>query len=417
MTNKPTDNPQELLIESQIKKVDDRPKKLQHLIDTQAMRFLEAMDFQSFNDLSGAFEQFMSAAPMFQGDVSFSRAAMALDLTARLFPIIDTDKNSLLSREEFAYMLLKTNDANRQALAWLIENFQAFTQACFFQDQISKEDIEASRNVFHGLKICQEKFGFTKEPTSENLAELDPDKIKDYLDKNKDTLTPHETSGLTYLLDHIKKKIGFRKKGDRAEKGEGTEENETEEDLKLKALEGVLDKRSLKTLQGLKLNNFDSLFTAFMDFMEDPESFRGRSPFAKAAGVLNTTADAMNELDMGEDYAFTRGEMLIVSKMTKNEKKPLNWFAKHFDALSKLFFKSGKSKRRDIISARNVFTGIDVMDERFNFEEELRTSSREELDMRIRTYLRGHHQSMHPSSKVGLEQLLHFMEKHAQEQH
>ena len=415
MSNQPgQDDPNELQIENRLRTVDDRPKKLQHLIDTQAMRFLEAMDFQSYNDLSGAFEQFMAAAPMFAGDASFARAAMSLDLTSRLFSIIDTDKNQLLSREEFAYMLLKTNDANRQALAWLIENFHAFTQACFFQDQIGKEDIEASRNVFHGLKICQEKFGFNKEPTSENLAELDPDKIKDYLDKNKDTLSPHEASGLTYLLDHIKKKVGPR---DKAAKGDARDKaEETEEDKQLKALEGVLDKKSLKALQGLKLNNFDSLFTAFLDFMEDPQSYRGKSPFNKAASALDTAADAVNELQMGDDHSFTRSEMLIVSKLTNKDKKPVSWVAKHFDALSKLFFKSGKSKKKELLAARNVFNGISAMDERFDFEEELRTTPREELDMRIRTYLRGHHQNLDPAKRIGLEQLLEFMEKRATEQ-
>ncbi|MBX9686359.1 MAG: hypothetical protein K2X27_06625, partial [Candidatus Obscuribacterales bacterium] len=181
MTNQPADEEElgDLILEFREKRLVDRPKKLDTMIDTQAMRFLEAMDFQSFGNLSSAVEKFMMDAPLFQGDVSFSRAALALDLTAQLFSLIDTDKNNLISREEFAYLLLKTNEANKQALSWLIENFNAFTQACFFKDQISRDDIEAGRNVFHGLKVVNDKFGFHKQPTAENLQELDHDQVKD----------------------------------------------------------------------------------------------------------------------------------------------------------------------------------------------------------------------------------------------
>ena len=95
-----TDDGDELMLDSIKPKRGaglDRPKKLESLVDTQAMRFLEGMDFRSFNNLSSACEQFMMQAPLFQADVSFANAAMALDLTAQLFPTIDTDKNNLLN--------------------------------------------------------------------------------------------------------------------------------------------------------------------------------------------------------------------------------------------------------------------------------------------------------------------------------
>lgn len=122
---------QDLLIEAVSPKQIERPKKLQSMIDTQAMRFLESMDFNSFDNLSSAFESFMSEAPLFQSDIAFSRAALALDLTAQLFPLIDSDKNHLLSREEFAYLLQKTNDANRQALS--DRKLQCFHAGVLFQ--------------------------------------------------------------------------------------------------------------------------------------------------------------------------------------------------------------------------------------------------------------------------------------------
>lgn len=408
----PTEQPNEddLLIESTVVKRIERPKKLQSLVDTQAMRFLEAMDFQSFNNLSGAFEKFMMEAPLFQGDASFANAAIALDLTAKLFPLIDTDKNHLLSREEFAYLLLKTNAENRQALAWLTENFNAFTQACFFKDQIGKDDIEAARNVFHGLKIANEKFGFKKEPTLENLQDLDANQIKDFLAANKSSLSPHEAAGLTYLLDHIKKNVSPKD----APKAKNAEKlNDNFESKKLEQLGGVLDRRSLKTLQSLRLNSFESLFAAFISCLEDGLSFKGDTPFSKSANALDTTSRLLTDLDMGEDHMFTRDELLIVSKLsTDKDKKHLGWFAKHFDAFNKAFFFPGKAKKKDVASARNVFQALGLVQERFYYDQNAPLLSQSEIEKQIKDYMRSLNEALE-TQKRSLEQLLLFMEKHA----
>ncbi len=433
MTNQTPEDPEnalDLIIETKERRLVDRPKKLDSLVDTQAMRFLEAMDFQSFNNLSSAFEKFMMDAPLFQGDVSFARAAMALDLTARLFSTIDTDKNNLLSREEFAYLLLKTTEANRQALSWLIENFHAFTQACFFKDQIAKDDVEAARNVFHGLKIAKEKLGFDKQPTLENLKTLDPKEIKNLLDNRRSELTPHEASGLQYLLDHIKKYVG-QKPG---EKGPGAKEQDEKSDAKekskeqelekkrkdeleeerLKQLEGVLDPKSLRTLKSLKLNSFESLFLAFAEFIEDSLNFKHDKPFGKAANALDTTANQLSELEMNEDHFFTRDELLIVSKMSQKEdkdKKQMNWLVKHFDAFTKAFFFPGKAKKRDIKAASKVFQGLDFVQARFSDDPNVQ----KELDREIRNYLNQHRGMMQPKHREGLETLVDFMERHARD--
>ncbi|MBX9721768.1 MAG: hypothetical protein K2X81_10260, partial [Candidatus Obscuribacterales bacterium] len=370
------------------------------------------------NNLSGAFEQFMMDAPLFQSDASFANAAMALDLTAQLFSTIDTDKNHLLSREEFAYMLQKTTDANRQALSWLVENFNAFTQACFFKDQIGKDDIEAARNVFHGLKVVNDKFGFNKPPSLENLKDLDPSKVKEFLDGNKDSLSPHEAAGLQYLLDHIKKhgtkseKLG---KNEGAEKTEKTEKNSSKQKgNRLHELDGVIDQRSLKTLQGLKLNSFDSMFHAFVGFLEDPASFRGDTPFNKAANALDTSASLVSDLEMDPEHMFTRDEMLIVTKLSPSkEKKQMSWLVKHFDAFTKAFFLPGKAKKRDLLGARNIFHGLGFVRERFDLDEDEDPMAAQDLKREIRNYLDGHKGALEAHNRIGLQQLVEFMERHA----
>lgn len=420
----------DMLIEAVKKKGLDRPKKLESLVDTQAMRFLEAMDFQSFNDLSSAFDKFMMDAPLFQGDVSFSRAAAALDLTAQLFSTIDRDKNHLLSREEFAYLLLKTTEANRQALSWLIENFNAFTQACFFKDQISRDDIEAARNVFHGLKIAKDKFGFDKEPTIDNLQYLNEDQIKDYLAGNKGKLTPQETAGLTYLLDYIRKfgkKRTAKKPGqpelEEEENGHSTETAEKKskdasdrvkekERDPLDDLEGILDPKSLRTLRGLKMNSFQSMFGAFIEFIEDAISFRGESPFDKSADALDVSAKVMSDLNMGEDHTFTREEMIIISKLTSpKDKRQVSWMARHFDGILKSFFvPPGKAKRKDVIKARNIFHALGLVRDRFDLPPENSPNSRAQIQAQIKGFLANQNVAFEPQSRKSLEDLIQFME-------
>lgn len=421
MTDPPKEavDSQDLLIESINPRKVERPRKLESLVDTQAMRFLEAMDFQSFNNLSSAFEQFMMDAPLFQGDASFGQAAMALDLTAQLFPIIDRDKDSLLSREEFAYLLQQTNDANRTALSWLMDNFAAFSQACFFKDQIGKDDIEAARNVFHGLKIVKDKFGLEQSPTMENLGKLDPDQLKDFLDKNGKFLSKHEATGLTYLIDHIRKHFSGKdrskgKETDEASKPEDLEkqkENEITKGGNLKNLEGVLDERSLKTLKGLKLNSFENMLNAFTEFMVNGGSYKGDSPFTKAANAINASASLVDDLDMDKEHEFTQDELLIVSKLaTSKGKKQLGWLVKHFEEFTRAFSFGKKTKKRQLLAAGHVFNGLDFVREDL-IEEAIRTNI--PVDKLLKNHLAANYSSLKIRKKVALEQLVKFMETHA----
>lgn len=427
MQKQPEDEEQgDLLVESVKIKEIDRPKKLQSLIDTQAMRFLEAMDFQSFNDLSGAFDKFMMDAPLFQGDVAFSRAALALDLTAQLFGTIDRDKNHLLSREEFAYLLLKTTEQNRMALSWLIENFNAFTQACFFKDQISRDDIEAARNVFHGLKIAKDKFGFDKQPTVENLAYLNEDQIKDYLAGNRGKLTPQETAGLTYLLDHLRK-FGKKKDQPAGKKESDDKDEQTTEKGKEKSkvadggkkvrdplqdFEGVLDPKTLKTLRALKMNNFESMFGAFIEFIEDSVAYPGDSTFDKSANALDVSGKVLNDLDMGEEHEFTRNEMKIIAKLTQpKDKRQVNWVARHFDNILQSFFLPGRAKKRDIVRVGSIFHGLGLARDRFLAPNENVDS--DQLKDRIKTVLADHSNAFEPNNRKSLDDLVKFMESRA----
>lgn len=390
----------------------DRPVKLQSLIDTQAMRFLESMDFQSFNDLSSVAEGFMAQAPLFQGDASFAQAAMALDLTAQLFPIIDTDKNRLLNRSEFAYLLARTNDQNRQALDWLIQNFDAFTRACFFKDQIGRDELEASRNVFHGLKLAHEKFGLNGPPTEDNLKNLDTEKMKDYLDTNKDSLSPVEAAGLQHLIDHIEKLGGKKKDAHDAKEKQKEKDKSEEEDDPLHKLEHKLDARSLATLRALKLKSFGNMADAFTAFVEDTVAFRGEMPFRKAANAVDTTRELMTDLDMGEDHEFTQEELLIASKLTtKKDKKHVAWFAQHFDAITKALFIPRRTKKKHLLDIRDLFQGLSFARAQLNERADPITASKE-LQEHVRA--QAQHNNLPADLKAGLESLVDFMERHAE---
>jgi hypothetical protein len=398
----------DLMVESSSRRRGDRPKKLQSLIDTQAMRFLEAADFQSFGNLASACEKFMIEAPGFQSSSSFAAAALALDLTARLFATIDRDRNKLLSRDEFAYWLEATTAANREALSWLVENFNAFTQACFFKDQIGRDDIEAARNVFHGLKIAQQEFGFSKTPTMENLRELDEDKIRDYLDRQKDSLSPNEACGLKYLLDHLQKHVGG------GEKGALQERKQPGADDRLRALAGVLDRRSLQTLKALRLTSFESLFQAFAELLTDDLSVAGDLPFDKASAALDGCAGILGELEMGDEHLFTAGELLIVSRLTGGkQKKQAGWLAKCFEGFTRAFSFGRGARQKDIQTAGYIFHGLGLVSRRFNCGEEVYPQFKQQLRRHIKTFLSMQQNSLSGPDRHGLEELVRFMERHA----
>lgn len=181
----------------------ERPRGLEDVLDRRSLRILESLDLDSFDNLSNAFEQFLQDTPLFEGDTTFGKAALALDLTAQLFGEIDADKDHMFNRADLAFLLEKTTSENREALAWLVDHYDAFTQACFFQDGITKDDIESARNVFHGLHQIHEKFGFSEEATPESLHHLSPDGIRKYLHDNHDSLEAHDRAGLESLLSYI----------------------------------------------------------------------------------------------------------------------------------------------------------------------------------------------------------------------
>ncbi|MBX9685412.1 MAG: hypothetical protein K2X27_01845, partial [Candidatus Obscuribacterales bacterium] len=223
---------------------------------------------------------------------------------------------------------------------------------------------------------------------------------------NQSVLSPQEAAGLGYLLDHIKKNPKSKDKLQSKEKSDPLEA--ILKGKKLQALEGVLDPRSMKTLQALQMNNFESLFNAFVEMIEDPESFKAKSPFDNAANVLDSTDSFLKDLDMEDEHAFTRSELLIISKLSPaKDKKPLSFIAKHFDAFVKAFFLPGKARKKDINSSRNVFQGLSFVREHFDFEKA--TIS----DLQIREYLRQNQHLLQEKDKRGLADLLSFMETHA----
>jgi hypothetical protein len=181
-----------------------RPRGLENVLDKQSLRILESLALDSFENLSNAFDDFIEDAPLFAGDTSFAKASIALDSAAKLFSQIDFNHDHLIDAGEIEYLLQKTTSENRDALNWLIEHYEAFTRACFFKNGITKDDLESARNVFHGLRLVHEKFGFSEEATPENLQHITPEEIEKYLAANGDSMEPHDKAGLMALLDYIR---------------------------------------------------------------------------------------------------------------------------------------------------------------------------------------------------------------------
>lgn len=185
-----------------------RPIGLEGVLDRHSIRILESLSMNSFENLLNAFEEFIEDTPLFKGDTSFAKAAIALDSTAILFSKLDLDKDHMLSKDDLAEVLKNTESKDREALRWLVDHFDAFTQACFFKGRITKDDLEAARNVFHGLRLLHERFNFNEEATAQSLQHLDKPRIEKYLLKHHNTLEPHDKAGLEQLIDYLEKHSG-----------------------------------------------------------------------------------------------------------------------------------------------------------------------------------------------------------------
>ena len=120
------------------------------------------------------------------------------------------------------------------------------TQACFFKDQIGKDDIEGVEERISRTQDCKREIrGFQKQPTLENLQELNAEQIKDYLDNNRGSLSQYEVSGLKYLVDHLEKHVDpcdADRRAESADKTSADKQSEIAEARKLQSLEGVPDR-------------------------------------------------------------------------------------------------------------------------------------------------------------------------------
>jgi len=183
---------------------ESRPRGLEDVLDKESLKILEDLDLSSFENLLNAFDQFVADAPLFAGDSTFERAAIALDTTAQLFGTLDANGDKVISREELRYLLEKTTGDSRESLNWLLQHFDAFTAACFFESGITRDEIESARNVFHGLRHLYEKFGFSEEVSPDSLQHLNADSIRDYLNSHNDDLEPHDRAGLEELLVYLR---------------------------------------------------------------------------------------------------------------------------------------------------------------------------------------------------------------------
>lgn len=431
----------DLQIESNKAEKIERPEKMRSLVDTQSMRYLEDADYNSYEDLSYSCEQIIIAAPAFENTPCFGKAAEALDLSWQLFGYADNDNNRLLNRDEFAYLLERSNEANREALSWLMDNFDAFTKACFFKDQIGKDDLQAARKVFHGLKVVQENFGFTGAPTNENLSKLNIMSLKKYLESNKKVLSEHESSGLGYLIAYLEKqpeksrqlkssdsrpaelshKASPSDQSASAEKENRNSREQSERRSEPSALHNeqakhfnelaaaAIESSVLRALQKLNLKSMEDFFPALSRLSNREFGIKGSSSLTRTASLLEKSADLLSGLNSDSEHQFSRDELQIVSKLTPDmeSKKRNTWLLEQFDSLNKLFRLPGKLRKRDLLFARDVFEALDLIRQRLDLSEYI---SAEDLEIQIRSFLINNSDALSQKEKESVERLIEFLE-------
>lgn len=173
------------------------------LRERDALRILESLNHNTFEGALDMIEEFLSDISLFDapGD-NFAGAAEALDLAALSFSAIDANHDFLLGRDELkAYI---ANGDCHMSLDWLLSKFAALERLSFFVGGISRIEIERARDLFHGLRFLKSNLeSFSKPHAKDEQAAISPEKIQEFLDKNKGHLEAHDERGLNAIIHYI----------------------------------------------------------------------------------------------------------------------------------------------------------------------------------------------------------------------
>ena len=170
-------------------------------LDRDSFRALEALSLNSFENALNAFEQFLGSLAIFSGANRFVKAANALDVASSAFTAIDANHDFVMTKVELeGYLASCPSAENAQPLAWLIANFAVLQRLSFFQDGISRHEIESARDLFHGLNYLQGNLDKIATGKKGDLSEKD---VQNYVREHKDDLETHDARGLRGLAKFL----------------------------------------------------------------------------------------------------------------------------------------------------------------------------------------------------------------------
>lgn len=174
------------------------------LRERDALRVLESLNHSTFEGALDMIEEFLSEIKLFDApaDTNFAEAAEALDLASLSFSAIDANHDFLMQRDELeAYI---ANGGCHMSLDWLLCKFAALERLSFFIGGISRIEIERARDLFHGLRFLRSNLeSFSKPHSMDEQGAISPEKIQEFLDKNKGHLEEHDERGLNAIIHYI----------------------------------------------------------------------------------------------------------------------------------------------------------------------------------------------------------------------
>jgi hypothetical protein len=127
----------------------------------EAYAIFRAMRFESYESAMDALDEFVGNLEMFDKDMTFERASVALAKAAEGFDTIDRNHDLGLTREELSHYVDNTEGNISEHMEWLSEHFDALSRAGLFPDgdgKITKRDLESASQVFDGLAHVQSNF-------------------------------------------------------------------------------------------------------------------------------------------------------------------------------------------------------------------------------------------------------------------
>lgn len=176
------------------------------LSERDAMHILESFHLNTFESALITVEEFLANINLFDqpGDSNFGLSAVALDLASRAFVAIDANHDFLMTKKELEQYIASGH--HDKSLDWLLSKFAALERLSFFKGGISKQEIEAARDFFHGMNCLKNNFEeFSKPHRQDVKGSLSKQKVSAFLDKNRGKLDVHDERGLDGLINYIEK--------------------------------------------------------------------------------------------------------------------------------------------------------------------------------------------------------------------